>query len=178
MEEQFKKRKQLPILLILLAIIIVVGFVFWWMTQREVVTNANGNVNKILNLPEDTTPPAQSSDPEASMRDSDRLHDIRTLRQALKKYYDEQKGYPEEIDELITGEQLESIPVNPQPGGKDYNYTPTDPTPYQSYQLCYSLEMGIEGVSKGEHCATPDSLTGQKQEEPDWDAIINKRTNN
>jgi len=178
MEEPIKTGKPRPLSLIILFVILIGGFIYWWLVVREEATDTNQNANKVLNLPKDTTPPSQSTNPDASQRDSDRLYDVRTLLAALKKYFEANKEYPATLEELVTAEELESIPINPEPGGQAYDYTPTDPVPYQNYQLCYSLEIGIEGVSAGEHCATFNSLTGRIQPEPDWDAIINKNTNN
>ncbi|MFH1598228.1 MAG: hypothetical protein ABIB97_04130 [Patescibacteria group bacterium] len=159
MEELNKKDNKSLVIIALIVAVAAAGFIYWWMSrEEETTTNQNQNVNKILILPEDTTPPAQSDDPSATQRDSERLHDVRTLSVALKEYFEAEGGYPEQIAVLVTAEYLDSIPDNPEPGGQEYSYSGSGDVPYQDYELCYSLEMGIEGISSGEHCAKATTL--------------------
>ncbi|GEM_PF-1644444 len=103
---------------------------------------------------------AQMSDEQkeqARIRDSKRLADIRSLRDALEKYKKDVGSYPQNLF-LLKPRYLEEIPVNPAPGGQDYVYTPIGTEPYSIYDMSYSLEIGAEGVGPGEHIASSDGL--------------------
>jgi hypothetical protein len=93
----------------------------------------------------------------ARIRDSNRLADIRSLRDALDKYKKDVGSYPQDLP-LLKPRYLEEIPVNPVPGGQDYVYTPIGTEPYSIYDMSYSLEIGAEGVGPGEHIASSDGL--------------------
>jgi len=94
---------------------------------------------------------------QARIKDSKRLADIRSLRDALDKYKKDFGSYPKDLS-LLKPRYIEELPVNPTPGGQNYVYTPIGTEPYSIYDLSYSLEIGVEGVGPGEHIASSDGL--------------------
>jgi len=60
-------------------------------------------------------------------RDDRRILDVEALRDALKKYYHNQPGgfYPRTINEIVTGNYIDRLPVDPQSGlSSAYQYSP------------------------------------------------------
>lgn len=104
---------------------------------------------------------AKEDVPEATDRDNERVEEIESLRSALKKFYDDRKGYPEKMDELAP-KYMEEVPKNPTPGGQEYSYTPIGSADkndvYGYYDLGYTLEVGVKDLSAGLHIANPDGL--------------------
>ncbi len=118
---------------------------------------AEDNDEEVEKVPE----VAKEDVPEATDRDKERVAEIESLRSALKKFFDERKGYPEKMDEL-TPKYIKDIPKNPTPGGQEYSYTPIGSADkndvYGYYDLGYTLEVGVNGLSAGLHIANPDGL--------------------
>ncbi len=104
---------------------------------------------------------AKEDVPKATDRDNERVEEIESLRSALKKFYDDRKGYPEKMDELAP-KYMKDIPKNPTPGGQEYSYTPIGSADknkvYGYYDLGYTLEVGVKDLSAGLHIANPDGL--------------------
>ncbi|MFH0952526.1 MAG: hypothetical protein V1838_05120 [Patescibacteria group bacterium] len=114
-------------------------------------TNSDANTNSEINSNQSSGVDATNSVKKA--RDARRLSDIRNIRTALTVYVVENGVYPENLAELLPN-YLSVMPVNPTPGGITYYYTPVESV----YNLHYSLEVGTDELTAGEHIATPNSL--------------------
>ena len=76
----------------------------------------------------------------AQGRDKKRINDIVEIRTALSFSYSENQKYPNNL--LGLGDYLNTIPVNPKPGGEAYYYQAQDKS--HDYILIFSLEQGAE----------------------------------
>lgn len=94
-------------------------------------------------------------DPAAQTRDTDRMALVTQIRGALKAYKVKNAAFPDKLELLLDG-FLTTTPKDPD--GSDFSYTPIGVLPAQFYDLCYSLEVGVDGVEAGYHCATPDGV--------------------
>lgn len=110
-------------------------------------------------IPDDIKPDQEAAPVDDSSpveRDEQRLQDISSIRSALALYYQVKKAYPDILVDLID-DYLESIPVNPNPGGVAYSYLPQDSN--QSYKLTFTLEsggqMGPLNFTAGDYQADP-----------------------
>lgn len=104
-----------------------------------------------------TTNAAETGGPLTALqrsRDQRRLLDVRLLQSALAAYkaQPDAVGYPVVIEDLIP-EFLGVMPRDPKTG-KQFRYTPSG----EFYQIGFTLEIGAEGLSAGEHIATPSGI--------------------
>lgn len=128
----------------------------------ENATDAEETADETANDAVEKVPEVAKEDvPEATDRDKERVEEIESLRSALKKFYDDRKGYPESLDELVS-KYMKDVPKNPTPGGQEYSYTPIGSADKQGvfgyYDLGYTLEVGVNDLSAGLHIANPDGL--------------------
>lgn len=93
----------------------------------------------------------------AQARDDQRLADIRVLQAAMEAYKNDQVGalYPGEMGQLVP-DYVPQLPKDPLTD-QEYSYTPIGSGP-NFYDLVYTLEVGVQGVSDGEHSATPSGI--------------------
>ena len=127
-------------------------------TNPAAVTNTNASEeDTVADENASTSSETAAADPDARKRDDQRIADVTSLRDALKKHFDEKSSYPDNFDGLVPG-YLSALPKNPTPGGRDYNYTPIGSLPAKFYDLSYELEVGTDEVSAGGHVATPDGI--------------------
>lgn len=140
-------------------------------------TNSNGNVNSNLNTnttantnslntnsaeedvtaDENTNTAETVTDDSAQARDTQRVADVKALQTALELYNTDKQAYPDTFDGLVPT-YLKVLPTNPTPGGSDYVYTPIGSLPAKFYDLSYTLEVGTDDVSAGQHIATPKGI--------------------
>ncbi|MFA5051994.1 MAG: hypothetical protein WC544_02955 [Patescibacteria group bacterium] len=160
------KTRKLPVILVIVGIAIIglFGYSIW------AEKNANNNtadedigdttISQSLNRGISSTPPQQLSEAERALgrqRDAERISDIKQIRDALERYKTDKDAYPESLSSLIP-DYLQAIPENPAPNGIEYSYTPIGGTPYTYYDLNYSLEVGADDISYGDHTASPDGI--------------------
>ncbi len=99
----------------------------------------------------------------AKKRDEQRINDMETIRDAMKKYYDKNSTYPGELGMLVP-EFLDQVPENPSPGGAIYSLTgigaevKPGSKQYKYYDLVYVLEVGAKDLEPGMHVANPDGI--------------------
>jgi len=172
MEEQATEstnpNKKYLIIAVIASIILAIGIVLMVLRpeQTNTKTNTNANTNSATSTNTNTAEVNTNAgtsvlDPIAKARDVTRVTDIRAIMTALESYKTSNGQYPEKLEDLVTDGELGSIPANPQPNGQTYNYTPIGTSPYQSFDLCYALETnGVENIEAGDHCATPNDITG------------------
>ncbi len=113
---------------------------------------------------------------KAKERDAKRFADIKKMQTALDLYFLDHNNYPVAANPVVLGEgdyycfddqkgfgKQEScqdplsalFPKNPEPGGINYTYQSTDG---KSYRINFSLEIGVDTLSAGEHFATPAGI--------------------
>jgi hypothetical protein len=108
--------------------------------------NLNLNQNQNQNQNQNSNVNSQFSLDSVSGRDQQRLKDIADLRTALSLYFKTYQVFPNSIGSLVD-QFISRVPVNPQPGGIDYDYLATDGQ--RDYQLSFSLEEGGDwGVTR------------------------------
>ena len=92
----------------------------------------------------------------AKARDERRLVDIRTLQSALESFrmQDESGSYPMVLLELSP--YLANIPHDPKTG-EAYSYAPGS-SGSSFYSLTYTLEVGVQGITGGQHMASPSGV--------------------
>ena len=99
--------------------------------------NQNANLNLNHNQNQNANVNSQFSLDSVAGRDQQRLRDMADLRTALSLYFKTYQVFPNSIGSLVD-QFISRIPVNPQPGGVDYDYLATDGQ--RDYQLSLSLE--------------------------------------
>lgn len=175
----FSNKKNILFVGLALLVILAIGVLIYTTrnsSTTEPQANANGvvegigeeeNVNADVENPEgeEELAPAVSTVPEqdrpaAIERDKQRLADVKSLRDALAKFFNEKESYPEKLEELAPA-YLSSIPVDPMgdQAKVPYTYTPIGSLPATYYDLGYYMEVGVEGLEPIEHDATPENLT-------------------
>ncbi len=95
-------------------------------------------------------------------RDTRRVEDLNTIRQALEVYYDDNGKYPTALSALTTGGQLPVVPTDPQ-SGNAYSYAVDSSSNPQSYVLAATLEKtdhqalnnDVDGTVYNTSCADP-----------------------
>jgi len=164
-EEEQQKRK-FTLIIIIAVIILAIGLVFMFL-RSNLDNSEEANNNEAAN--QESTANANSADagninastnPVARTRDVKRVNDIKAIMNALDSYYGDNSQYPEFLTALVDNGYLGSIPQDPN-SGTVYSYTPIGSAPFQSYDLCYTLETNeVENIAAGEHCANQNGITG------------------
>lgn len=92
----------------------------------------------------------------AKARDERRLIDVRTIQSALESFrtQDESGTYPFALVELSP--YLANVPHDPKTG-EAYSYAPGG-SGSNFYSLTYTLEAGVQGLSVGQHMASPSGI--------------------
>lgn len=152
---------KLMILIIAIIVIAIIGVGYWFYTSMSVPTDNlliddSFNTNALVPIDNTVAEPEEEIASTPSDRDQQRLDDISSVRSALAFYYQEMKAYPDILDDLLD-KYLDSIPINPNPGGNSYIYVPQDSN--QSYRLTFILEdggaLGALNLKAGEYQAGP-----------------------
>lgn len=157
------KTSKIPVMMVI-AVLAIVGLFAYsiWADREETepTDDIDMNVTVEQNQGVSSTPPQQLSETEREQgrqRDQQRLAHIKQIRDALERSKNDKGGYPESLSMLVP-DYLAAIPVNPSPNGMEYSYTPIGSAPYTYYDLNYSLEVGAEDVSYGNHTASPEGI--------------------
>ncbi len=116
-----EKGKALIIIIIILLVLIIGGVILYFVFYFNTIS---------------------SDDVRTTSRDTKRIADMRTLQTALELYKNENKKYPQSLDELIDIIQG-NIPQDPQPDKYSYKYEPVG-NPATDYKLSFYLEKGLE----------------------------------
>ena len=126
--------------------------------------NQNANLNLNQNQNQNANVNSQFSLDSVAGRDQQRLRDMADLRTALSLYFKTYQVFPNSIGSLVD-QFISRIPVNPQPGGVDYDYLATDGQ--RDYQLSFSLEeggeWGVARLSDGFYYATSEGVFAQAE---------------
>ncbi|MFW0862141.1 MAG: hypothetical protein ACKKL6_00990 [Candidatus Komeilibacteria bacterium] len=158
-----KSSPKLMFIIIAIVIIAIVGVGFWFYSTMTVVPEDNLLIDQNFNT-DNLIPPIVDEEEEEVVstptdRDRQRLDDVASIRSALALYYQEMKAYPDIIDDLLEN-YLDTIPINPNPGGNSYIYVPQDSN--QSYKLTFTLEeggkVGALTLKEGEYQANPTMI--------------------
>lgn len=170
------KKSYLVLGLLGLAAVLVIGWLIYraqTTDSSEPQTNINGEVEGVEEEEEVVDEPVEEEEPGAPVsqvpegerpaaieRDQQRLADIKSLRDALAKYFTDNESYPERLDGLVPS-YLSKLPADPlgDQAKVPYTYTPIGSLPATYYDLGYYMEVGVEGLQPIEHDATPDNLT-------------------
>ncbi|MBX4205136.1 MAG: prepilin-type N-terminal cleavage/methylation domain-containing protein [Candidatus Doudnabacteria bacterium] len=100
----------------------------------------------------------------AKSRDARRLSDVHQIQTALELYYNDCGGYPTTAQGLTAAAAgtcpgmpsfLQTVPVNPTPGGATYAYTSSVSS---DYILTFSLENASNNLASGSHTASPRGI--------------------
>ena len=152
---------KLMIIIIAIIVIAIIGVGYWFYTSMSVPTDNlliddSFNTNTLVPVDNTITEPEEEIASTPSDRDKQRLDDVSAVRSALAFYYQEMKAYPDILDDLLD-KYLDSIPINPNPGGNSYIYVPQESN--QSYKLTFILEdggvLGALNLQAGEYQAGP-----------------------
>ena len=152
---------KLMIIIIAIIVIAIIGVGYWFYTSMSVPTDNlliddSFNTNTLVPVDNTVTEPEEEIASTPSDRDKQRLDDVSAVRSALAFYYQEMKAYPDILDDLLD-KYLDSIPINPNPGGNSYIYVPQESN--QSYKLTFILEdggvLGALNLQAGEYQAGP-----------------------
>ncbi len=160
-----KRSYKLPVILVVVWIVIIALFGYSIWISKEDNVDETGQATSIgaggnANTTSISQPEVIMSDEEreqARIRDSKRLADVKQLRAKLEIYQEDNGYYPENLDSLVP-DYLEYLPQNPTPGGTAYNYTGIGSSPYQYYDMTYTLEVGVEEIDPGMHVANPGGI--------------------
>ncbi len=169
MKKENLKLDNLVKISIILGIVLISFSVFYYFVILP--TKVQNEVNKIGEKYENELVEELENENKKLMlerRDSQRITDIKKMQTAVELYFNDASKYP---DELITGSLLY------YEGATYLNYVPNNPVPTEnicldypeyvykstkagySYELFYCLEIGIAGISPGQHRATPVGTT-------------------
>lgn len=98
-------------------------------------------------------------------RDTRRVEDIASIRQALEVYYDENGAYPSALSALASGGQMSVVPNDPQ-SNSAYSYAVDSSSNPQDYVLRATLETAhkalnndIDGTVYSVDCGSSSSDT-------------------
>jgi len=178
-----KSSPKLMFIIIAIVIVAIIGVGFWFYSTMTVMPDNNLLIDQNFNTG-NLVPPVVDEEEEEVVstpedRDQQRLDDIASIRSALALYYQEMKAYPDIVDDLLDN-YLDTIPINPNPGGNSYIYVPQDSN--QSYKLTFTLEeggrVGALTLQDGEYQASPTMIEplvevdNQSTEEENTDANV------
>ena len=135
---------KIGIVLLVLAVLSVGGFALYIFKFRDVTKQSNENSN-VLDLEKNSTTTEENSAKLYDLntqegRDKKRFQDISDLISALSIYFKDNKVYPESLSNLSG--MISQMPVNPTPGGEDYNYFLSSDK--KSYKLTFSFENEVQ----------------------------------
>ena len=138
------------LLILLVAVIIILPILAYggfWAYQRFTATEAPAETPPVT-APAPPPPPAVPKiDPQAVIRDEQRLKDIEALQTALASYFTAKRSYPKLLDQLATEKILTTVPLDPK-SGVQYLYSPFGETTLD-YSLSFILETDIGTMKKG-----------------------------
>ncbi|MBU1130649.1 hypothetical protein KJ840_00760 [Patescibacteria group bacterium] len=131
---------------------------------NQASVNDNSNTNQNLDNPQ--------------KRDLQRLEDIISIKTALSLYFSEQNVYPNSLETLV-GDYLIEMPLNPAPGGQDYEYESANDQ--LDYHLKFELEtggvLGSVKLSAGEYIVSSSQLITQDEFAEQQNANLNSNLN-
>lgn len=144
------------ILAIVLALVLVGFFLLRPRSAQAPTGNTNTSILTNENAANDPTGLTGNLLALAKARDERRLVDIRTIQSALESFrmQDESGAYPMTLGELTP--YLANVPHDPKTG-ESYSYAPGG-SGSNFYTLLYTMEAGVQGLTAGQHTATPSGV--------------------